>query len=334
MNKAQKVKFPIDAVVAVSYNCNARCGMCDIWRIKDHSKDMDVKDFGKLPTSLRFVNISGGEPFLRQDIIEIYREVRKACPKARVIISSNGFMTELIIKRIKEILEFDKKFGVAISIDGVGATHDRVRGIRGVFKKCMNTIKALREIGVKDLRIAYTLTKDNWYDFSKTLNLARRLGVDFTCSLAQSSDIYFGGKQNQIPVPLDFLWPEFKKVVEAHLISFRPKQWLRAYYVWGLWQFLSSKKGPLASQAALKHFFLSPDGTVYPSVADNIPMGNIKEKSFEEIWAGEKARLARQILNNKKSNWMVCTARTSMFSSPLSVAKWILRNKLYAHIAG
>ena len=177
-----RVKQPIDAVAAVSYNCNARCSMCDIWRITDHSKDLRKEDFLKLPSSLKFVNISGGETFLRQDIVEIFRNVRSSCPKAYIIFSTNGFMSELITARVSEILKFDKRFGVAVSIDGVGPTHDRIRGIQGVFKKCMKTIEALKDLGLKDIRIAYTLTQDNWYDFHKVQKLAQKLKVDFTCS--------------------------------------------------------------------------------------------------------------------------------------------------------
>lgn len=327
------VPLPIDAVVAVSYNCNARCGMCDIWKITDHSKDMALEYFTKLPSSLRFVNISGGETFMRPDIVEIVRTVRASCPRARIIISSNGFMTELIAARVREILTFEKNIGIAISIDGIGATHDRIRGIAGVFKKCMATVAALKELGVRDLRIAYTFTQDNWYDFSQVQALAKRLRVDFSCSLAQSSDNYFGGKKNNIVLRSDFVWPEFKKVMRAHLRSPHPKQWFRAYYVWGLWQLLHSRSSPLPSQAATKHFFLAPDGTVFPSVVDNIPLGNITSQDFSDIWNSSEARHARTVLHAKKSNWMVCTARTAMLSSPWALSSWIVKNKVYAHFA-
>ncbi len=327
------IPTPIDAVVAVSYNCNARCGMCDIWKIKDHSQDMELEHFSRLPSSLKFVNISGGETFLRPDIVEVVRTIRTACPDARLIMSSNGFMTQLIDTRVEEILTFEKNIGIAISIDGIGATHDRIRGIPGVFVKCMATLSALKKRGIKDIRIAYTLTQDNWYDFANVQELARTLGVDFTCSLAQSSDNYFGGKHNTISVSPETIWPEFKKVLRVQLITFKPKQWFRAYYVGGLWQLLTTRTSPLPSQAGIKHFFLAPNGTIYPSVVDNMALGNIKDQTFDEIWTSERAKDARASLSKTQSNWMVCTARTAMISSPFHVGGWILKNKFNAHFA-
>ncbi|MBT4071635.1 MAG: radical SAM protein, partial [Candidatus Magasanikbacteria bacterium] len=60
----KKIQQPIDCVLGVTYNCNSRCTMCNIWKIKN-SPELPVKEYEKLPRSLRDINISGGEPFLR-----------------------------------------------------------------------------------------------------------------------------------------------------------------------------------------------------------------------------------------------------------------------------
>ncbi|EKD42897.1 MAG: radical SAM protein, partial [uncultured bacterium] len=123
-------KLPIDCVLALTYNCNARCNMCDIWKIKN-SPELTLEDVSKLPSSLRDVNLSGGEPFLRRDLPEIVAAVRKACPKARMVISTNGFLTPVIDKAMDKILQIAPDIGVAISIDGIGEMHNTVRGIPG-----------------------------------------------------------------------------------------------------------------------------------------------------------------------------------------------------------
>src|SRR3989338_8860698 len=110
---------PKDAVIAITYICNSRCIMCNIWQIKDLPQ-LAVEEYLKLPASLRDINISGCEPFLRPDMVQAIRNIVKACPKARLIISTNGFSTDLIVSRMKEILKIKPDVGVSVSIDGVG----------------------------------------------------------------------------------------------------------------------------------------------------------------------------------------------------------------------
>jgi len=169
--------------------------MCDIWKIKD-SPELNPAEFLKLPVSLRDINLSGGEPFLRKDILEIVQNINVAVPKARLVISSNGFATDLILKKMKEILEIMPQIGVAISIDGIGEMHNEIRGIPGGFDRAIATVKGLKEMGMTNLRLAFTVMEKNVNHFSKVYDLSRELGVEFTHSFAQSSEFYFGGKQN------------------------------------------------------------------------------------------------------------------------------------------
>jgi MoaA/NifB/PqqE/SkfB family radical SAM enzyme len=70
--------------------------MCNIWQ--DDTKDgLHPKDFARLPKTLKDLNITGGEPFLRNDLVDIVREITNVNPKIRIVISSNGFLTAKII---------------------------------------------------------------------------------------------------------------------------------------------------------------------------------------------------------------------------------------------
>ena len=80
---------PFDAVIAVTYRCNARCQMCNIWQVKDHD-DCKPEDYRVIPTSLRHINVSGGEPFLRADLPEIIWPVRfRTQSKGERLVSSD-----------------------------------------------------------------------------------------------------------------------------------------------------------------------------------------------------------------------------------------------------
>ncbi|RPJ42320.1 MAG: radical SAM protein, partial [Candidatus Latescibacterota bacterium] len=108
-------KRPIDVVLATTYRCNARCIMCNIWK-NPSENDLLPEEYRFLPTSLRYVNVSGGEPFLRDDIPEIVRVVKERAPSSEIIISSNCFLPDRVERSMREALKIDPTIGVGISI--------------------------------------------------------------------------------------------------------------------------------------------------------------------------------------------------------------------------
>lgn len=327
MSKTNKTKLPIDAVLAVTYNCNSRCVMCDIWQMKPH-EELTPEDFLKLPASLRYVNISGGEPFLHPKIVEIFRNVCKAAPKAQIIFSSNGFATELMRVRIREILKIDPKVGIGISFDGVGEMHEKIRGIPQAFEKCLNTIQMLKEEGVKNIRIAFTVSTANVDHLKLTYDLSRQLGIQFTCAYAQSSEFYFGAKQNYENPDPEKLREGFGYIVKQELRSLSPKRWARAYFAYGLYRLAKKSEQELESRAGRDFFFLDPTGIIYPSVVHYYNMGKLQNVNidFHELWDGEKAQAAREkVARDPKKYWMICTARTAILKNPMRLASWFGR---------
>lgn len=322
--------MPVDAVIGVTYNCNSRCVMCDIWKMDPHEK-MTLNDFAKIPVTLKDVNISGGEPFLHKDIVEIVRTVHNRVPNARMVISSNGFLTTLIEERITEILKFFPDIRVGISIDGMQEMHDKIRRIPNGFNKCVATIDMLKRVGVKNIRIAFTVTTHNVGDLPKVYNLAREKGVDFTMAFAQSSDFYFGAKQNyEHPDPV-LLRKGFQHIITNELKSTHPKRWARAFFAYGLYRFATSGNQPLSSRPGTDFFYLDPNGIVYPSVVHYYNMGDIKQaESFEELWDSDNAHRARKkIVNSDTQYWMICTARSAIRNHPAAVGWWVLKHKLF-----
>lgn len=321
-------KLPIDCVLAVTYNCNSRCTMCDIWKLKDNT-DLGIDYYKKLPKTLRDINVSGGEPFLRQDLLELIKILKETCLKARIVISSNGFLSDLIEERMREILEVVPDIGIGISIDGIGEMHDKIRGIPGGFNLAIKTVKMLKEeLGMKSLRLAFTISKENVEHMSKVYDLSRELGVEFTLALAQSSEFFFGGKEVKEAPSEEVLKDQFDYLINKELKGWRPKRWARAYFAKSLFDFARTGKQTLPSRAGRDFFFLDPFGNIYPSVIHNSIMGNIKEKSFIEIWNSKEAKEARKkVKESNQDAWMICTARSAIKRHPIKVGWWVIRNK-------
>ena len=107
------------------------------------------------------------------------------------------------------------------------------------------------------------------------------------------------------------------------------KKWARAYFSYSLYKFITTKQQLHNNAPGRQFFFLASDGTVFPSVVHNNPMGNLNEvETFRELWYGKKAEDARkEVDRNNHQAWMICTARSAIRKHPLRVGAWVLRSK-------
>ena len=142
----------LNGTVIVTYRCNARCNMCNRFKAPSRPEDeISIETIKKLP-EMYFTNSTGGEPFIREDIKDIVRELRKKSD--RIVISTNGFFTDKIIDLCKEFPDI----GIRISIEGLEQTNNEIRGLQDGFNRGYTTLKKLEEeeknceAGLKDVR--------------------------------------------------------------------------------------------------------------------------------------------------------------------------------------
>ena len=128
-----------------------------------------------------FTNITGGEPFIRDDLEEIVEELGKLSD--RIVISTNGFFTDRILKLTKRF----PKVGIRISIEGLEKTNNEIRGLPNGFYRGYETLKQLRARGMKDVGFGMTIQDRNAADLVPLYNLSDELGMEFaTASLHNS----------------------------------------------------------------------------------------------------------------------------------------------------
>ncbi|MCS7232024.1 MAG: radical SAM protein [Elusimicrobiota bacterium] len=121
--------------------------MCNIWKYPTSSEEeFKPEILNKLP-QLNFANITGGEPMLRDDIDEIVDILTKKAK--RVVISTNGYFTEKIVNLARKFK--NKNFGVRISIEGLPAANDELRGLKDCFDHGLRTLLELHRLGLKDI---------------------------------------------------------------------------------------------------------------------------------------------------------------------------------------
>lgn len=209
----------------------------------------------RLP-KVKFINITGGEPFVREDLEEIIEVAFRKSP--RVVISTSGWFEERIIR----LAEKFPKIGIRISIEGLSQKNDELRGRKGGFDKGLRTLLRLKEMGVKDIGFGITVSNSNSADMLSLYRLSRSLGMEFATAALHNS-YYFHKTDNTITNQTE-VCGNFSKLIEWQLKEKHPKSWFRAYFNWGLINYVKGQPRLLPCEAGLVNFFVDPYGDVYP----------------------------------------------------------------------
>lgn len=181
---AARKRTPIHLILFVTDRCNARCGTCFYWRSLNQGQALKPEHIDKISRSLGelvWLDISGGEPFLRQDLAWICHTFVERNGVRFINIPTNALQTSVIERLAGEILRSENRglsLNVAVSLDGVGENHDRIRGVPGNYAKALATMAALDRIRQADRRLSLsvvtTLMRGNLEDVKQLLELGVR----------------------------------------------------------------------------------------------------------------------------------------------------------------
>jgi len=317
--------------------CNAKCQMCTVWQMKK-GYEMPAHQYSKLPKTLNEINVTGGEPFLRKDLVEVIEAIYRNNKNVRFVFSSNGLLPDLIAEKTREILELGATTGIRISVDGIGEMHEKSRGIPGAFDKTMASVEKLKQIGLKDLGLAFTLADSNVGELEKVYDLAtKELGIEFTfCGITHNSKILFGNNINKPLQNLEQIKYQTELLANKNLRSFDIKKWFRAYYNSGIFHHAKTGSRDVHCSAGTAFFYMHPNGDIFPDMVLDKKFGNLEELPFNEIWFGEEAEEFRKwiadVHNCSNQCWMVCTVAPWMRNNKFKLILWIIKNKLNSHL--
>ena len=150
----KKVTTPIDLILHITSKCNGKCRTCFNWEnLNSEGTDLSLKELKaisrQLP-NLLFLSLSGGEPFLREDLPEACATFYQNSKLSLLGISTNGLLPDKTYRDCHEILKSSSAipFVVDISIDGLYDRHDHIRGVEGSFERALETYERL--VSLKD----------------------------------------------------------------------------------------------------------------------------------------------------------------------------------------
>ncbi|NQT07062.1 MAG: radical SAM protein [Candidatus Omnitrophica bacterium] len=295
-------KLPPFLIFFVTHKCNLLCEHCFYWKQIEERRtsDLNIGEIEKLSKQLgRLYNllISGGEPFLRDDLETICDIFYRNNNTSKIIIPTNGFMPEKIHKITKDILERcpGMTLELNLSLDGMQGVHDKLRGIKGSFQNALKTYKLLTSL--KDqyknfkLYIATTISNVNIKELPVFEN--------FVKNNMQTIDGHLfaffrdSGRDENIFFPQD----EYRKLLSDSVTN--KHIGIDRLLIKAKMATLRDKKQLIKCLAGGIIGVIDYNGDVRLCELSK-PIGNIREDDFPSIWYSEAAQTERKKIKEGK----------------------------------
>lgn len=314
----------------LTYNCNTDCVMCNLKYLKDREKKeltlKEIKEFvqkSEYLKNIKFIVISGGEPLLRYDIIDIVKFLRKYYPSTEILILSNLYDENLVFNKLN-LIKKDiglYKISIGTSIDAVGNEHDIIRGqINSFVNLSKNLERIKKEFPEVYFSLNYTLMPGNCDKMVEVYDWCSKKGyhVSFQMFVQKEETKQFVWEENileKIEKQIDEITKKMAK--ECNIEEFDENiflqnegltsRFLSLYYIV---KYIKNKKRFFPNcPCGEKYAMINPYGEVYfCPVYKNMFAGDLKKDSFDALWNSKQAESVRDFFNSKKCHcWLTCT---------------------------
>ncbi len=172
----------------VTFRCNARCIFCFNWRNlnKDKEKELSLDEIEKISKSMPefpWLLLSGGEPFLRQDLVAIIEIFCRNNKIKHLTLPTNGLLPERIFEFTKKLLEDYKDLTITLSfsLDDFDKEHDKMRGMEGCYDKVIKSfdmLKILRENKKLNIKFNTVASSFNYKHLEELIKRIRSIKPD------------------------------------------------------------------------------------------------------------------------------------------------------------
>jgi molybdenum cofactor biosynthesis enzyme MoaA len=282
----------------VTYRCNMRCSICGIWQqtSKYTSNELSLAKIDQIFSDplffkIEFVNLNGGEPNLRTDLVEIADLIIKKLPNLKTLtISSNGSLSKKTAENAEKISrlcqENNIRFSVCISLHKIGAGYDEIAGIKDAFFKVKETLDILKILSQENnfyISINCVVSNFNLFNLEEMLSWSKTEQIPVHFNLGEVRGRFYNQTfRNNI---------EIKEKDKKSLIVFfrnlaKSKQYflqhaLRYTHMADMLEF--NRDRVLACQYAMAGVILGSDGSLF-YCKDSEPIGNCQAQSALKIY--------------------------------------------------
>jgi MoaA/NifB/PqqE/SkfB family radical SAM enzyme len=334
-----QLRTPPFLVLFINSICNLKCDHCFYWRNLNQRNDLSFDEIKALARELEpfeNLNLSGGEPFLRKEFAEICRFFVTNNGVKEIYVPTNGWYTDKTLTALESIFQEKslRYFVCELSIDGMPEYHDKFRGAQNSFKKLIETYDRLAEYQAKEprLRIHSISTATN-QNIDQIKQLTTYLYARCPAMDHHNLAVIRGDRKDPSLLTPDL--KEYQGLYEYVRRLWAPREQKRYGSIvepmlqWAKIRTLKEKRQVVPCKAGVISAVVYANGDV--SVCEmHKPLGNLRNKTFREIWFSKEAQsLRRQIA--AKECW--CTTEVFLWSSivyqPAQLAKGMLGGKVW-----
>ncbi len=305
IREAYRRCIPLGASVELTLRCNIRCVHCYNFDRRvpapRHADGMQYEDWIRVFRELReegtlYLSLTGGEAMVHPRFWDLLAE---ACAlNFAVALLSNG--TLLTAEACDRLAAHDRLLGVSISVYGATpAIHDAITGVRGSWERTMRGIDRLQERGVY-VRMKFPLMKGNAAETQEMIELAARRGLTYGIDTTITGR--YDGTDGSLATRLDI--PRLKELYRGPLrphLSRRPAD---------------PTDDEFKCNCARSNCGIFSSGDVSPCIAVPLAAGNVRRRSFREIW--RTSPLFRRIRELRVADFPSC--------APCELKSWCRRS--------
>lgn len=292
--KILEKSIPFSSGIELTWRCNHRCIHC--YQYPPSPNELSTQEIKNILTQLAdagclFLQLTGGEPLLRPDFWKIADFARKL--SFAIILYTNGsLVTTEVASRIREF----RFVQVHISLLGASEkTHDRIARTEGSYKRVIKAVEYLRDKDV-NVMLSTVLMKENFSEFKEIIRLAKKMGVENRIL----PTIFPTDGRSKAPLDLRLSDAQLK---EFYSYLFNIEKVDFGFYTRG-------GKEPLCGFGR-KGGAINACGDLYPCIGVPIALGNLREKTFTEIW--QSSAMLKKIRATHTENLTGCN--TCLLSS-------------------
>ncbi len=330
------LQVPYKLNFAITYWCQSRCLTCSIWQIRPKGElSLDeIRQFAKNNTYFKWIELTGGEPFLRSDIVEIAKAFAETSKDLYVLTMPTNSLCDrqMVLGKLRKILDLGiPKVSITVSLDGYKELHDHIRGVPGNYEKAISMFKDLMQLKkeYKNLYFVfgYTMSAFNQGQLMKTIEEVRKdipevRYNDFHLNLGQISTNYYGNSGAEVKGSPEIISKEIEEFAGRREFEVGIIPQIESVFLKKLVYYSRTGEMPMRSRSLEASLFMDGYGNVYPSIMWDKKIGNIRDASYDlaNIWHSKEAEETRAEIKSGKEpkQWTACEAYQSITGNILS----------------
>ena len=290
----------------ITHECIARCIMCNIWQIPRNVPNLPADQWVRLLSSdlfvdLRELDITGGEPFIKKDLPDLFAgicELKKTSLKAlkSIAVTTNGLLTEQVLSHTEKILPKLQKKNLELvmvcAMDAVGNIHDKIRNYKNAWSKVNETIEGLIKLKEKYTNLIIGLkTTILPINIGELENIARYAGSKGLFTIISPCIITKARYLNSDRVNrLVFSKEDIEKMIQFY----QSEMFRWSYHTDTLVHYFKTGIMKKPCSCGFNYFFARSNGDLFLCPLINHSIGNINETPVMELYLSEKASRFRR----------------------------------------